>query len=171
METLYFICLTNLKLLEPVGEYCSGLVDNWTNNVAKIENSSFDCVAVPEKFDVFYSKAEWLDLKRTQMLYVAVILCFVQCVSVIQCFTPIAQPAAGLTPEANKRKHDRNCMSQNCSKTTTVSVQSQTSVIACLWVGVTWQWAGWWQWLVYHLSPVEPTRPYAQTEGGWATEP
>lgn len=102
--------------------------------------------------------------------YVAVRQYLKQCISVIQCFTPIAQPAAGLTPEANKRKHDRNCMSQNCSKITTVSMLPQTSVVVCLWVGVTWQWAGWQQWLVYHLSPLEPTRPYAQTEGGWATE-
>lgn len=51
-----------------------------------------------------------------------------------------------------------------------VSMLSQPSVVLCLWVGVTWQWAGWWQWLVYHLSPAEPARPYAQTEGGWATE-
>lgn len=43
---------------------------------------------------------------------------------------------------------------------------SQTSLIVCLWVGVTWQQAEWQQWLVYHLGPVEPTRPYAQTEGG-----
>lgn len=47
---------------------------------------------------------------------------------------------------------------------------SPTSAMACLWVGVTWQWAGWQQWLVYHLSPVKPERPYAQTEGGWASE-
>ena len=103
--------------------------------------------------------------------YVAVAQCFIQCVSVIHCFTPIAQPAAGLTPEANKRKHDRNRVSQNCSKTTTVSMLSETWVIACLWVGVTWQRAGWQQWLVYHLSPAEPRRPYVQTEGAWATEP
>lgn len=138
-KQLHNMCVTDFKLLEPLEEYCSGLGDNRTNNVAKIENSSGDCMAVLEKFDRFYSKTELLDLKRTQMLYVAVILCFIQCVSVIQCFTPIAQPAAGPTPEANKRKHDRNCVSQNCSKTTTVSMQSQTSVIACLWVGVTWQ--------------------------------
>lgn len=148
----------DFKWLESEERFCSILV----NNIAKVNQSTGDYMSVLKK----------ISPEKNADACVADIQCSIQCISVIQHFTPIAQPAAGLTPEANKRKHDRNGVSQNCSKNNRSfhAICRLQWQCACGWVlpGRELEWR---QWLVYHLSPVEPERPYAQAEGGWATEP
>lgn len=107
----------------------------------KIREKNEHCMSkillTSSKVKFLNSKAGWPE--QNADAHVEAIQCLIQCVSIIQCFTPIAQPAAGLMPVASKRKHDRNGVSQKCSKTTDVSMLSETSLTVQLWVGVTWR--------------------------------
>lgn len=91
----------------------------------------------------------------------AALRCFIQRTSIGECFTPTAQRAAGSKPEANKRKHDRACVSQSCSKTEFPCCRGPRRKRAC-----GWELPGSQPRLLHHPSPAEPARPYARARGG-----